>query len=126
MPVEATVLLGPLQNLLGWFQKNRMHKDERKDAALEAMNKALFASMKYVEEQRSANDPDRNREYELAELWADAAAKARHASEELAMQLQDKSVFWTKQIKWSREEVLLKRIDFEAIQHEITLLLKGA
>lgn len=103
-----------------------MHKDERKDAALEAMNKALFASMKYVEEQRSANDPDRNREYELAELWADAAAKARHASEELAMQLQDKSVFWTKQIKWSREEVLLKRIDFEAIQHEITLLLKGA
>lgn len=126
MPAEATVLLGPLKSLLGWFQQNRMHKDERKDAALEAMNKALFASMKYVEEQQSASGPDRNREYELAELWADAAAKARHASEELAMRLQDKSVFWTKSVKWSRQEVLLKRIDFEAIQHEITLLLKGA
>jgi len=126
MPVESTVLLAPLQSLLDWFQKNRMHKDDRMDAALEAINKALFASMKYVEEQQSVSNPDRNREYELAELWADAAAKARHASEELSMRLQDKSVFWTKSIKWSRKEVLLKRIDFEAIQHEITLLLKGA
>lgn len=126
MSAEATILLGPLQSLLAWFQRNRMHKDERKDAALEAMNKALFASMKYVEEQQSANQSDRNREYELAELWADAAAKARHASEELAMQLQDKSIFWAKRIKWSRDEVLRKRIDFEAIQHEITLLLKEA
>jgi len=48
MTAEATVLLGPLQSLLGWFQKNRMHKDEQKDAALEAINKALFASMKYA------------------------------------------------------------------------------
>src|SRR5687768_14984735 len=125
MTAEASVLLGPLQNLLGWFQKNRMHKDAQKDAALEAINKALFASMKYVEEQRDVGQQDRARELELAELWAHAAAKTRHASEELGMRLQDKSVFWTMQIKWSREEVLLKRIDFEAIQHEIKQLLKG-
>ncbi|MDP3606810.1 MAG: hypothetical protein Q8R59_13825, partial [Polaromonas sp.] len=60
MSAEATILLGPLQSLLAWFQRNRMHKDERKDAALQAMNKALFASMKYVEEQQSANQFDRN------------------------------------------------------------------
>ncbi len=126
MTAEATALLGPLQNLLGWFQKNRMHKDAQKDAALQAINKALFASMKYVEDQKSSENPDRAREFELAELWANAATNVRHASGELAMRLQDKSIFWSKDIKWSREEVLLKRIDFEAVQHEIKQLLKGA
>ena len=123
---EALALLGPLQNLLTWFQKNRMHKDEQKDAALRAINKALFASMKYVEEQRHNGASDRAREFELAELWANAAASVRHASSDLAMRLQDKSVFWSEEIKWSREEVLLKRIDFEAVQHEIKQLLKVA
>lgn len=126
MAVEATILLGPLQNLLSWFQKNRQHQDAQKDAALEAINKALFASMRYVEEQRESDASDRDREFELAELWANAAAKVRHASEDLAMRLQDKSVYWSTQIKWSRQEVLLKRIDFEAVQHEIKLLLRGA
>lgn len=126
MATEATVLLGPLQNLLSWFQKNRQHQNDQKDAALEAINKALFASMKYVEEQRESDAPDREREFELAELWANAAAKVRHASNDLAMRLQDKSVYWSTQIKWSRQEVLLKRIDFEAVQHEIKLLLRKA
>ena len=126
MAAETTILLGPLQNLLNWFQKNRQHQDAQKDAALEAINKALLASMRYVEEQRESDVYDRDREFELAELWANAAAKVRHASEDLAMRLQDKSVYWSTQIKWSRQEVLLKRIDFEAVQHEIKLLLRGA
>ena len=125
MAVEASILLGPLQNLLSWFQKNRQHHDAQKDAALEAINKALFASMRYSEEQKEPQALDRSREFELAELWANAAAKVRHASEDLSMRLQDKSLYWSKNIKWSREEVLLKRIDFEAVQHEITLLLRS-
>jgi hypothetical protein len=125
MPTEATILLAPLQNLLSWFQKNRMHKDEQKDAALEAINKALFASMKYVEEQRPSSKPNRKQEFELAELWANAAAKVRHASKDLSMVLQDKSIYWSNEIKWSREEVLEKRIDFEAVQREIKQLLNG-
>lgn len=125
MAVEASILLGPLQNLLGWFQKNRQYHDAQKDAALEAINKALFASMRYSEEQKEYQTLDRHREFELAELWANAAAKVRHASEDLSMRLQDKSLYWSKNIKWSREEVLLKRIDFEAVQHEITLLLRS-
>lgn len=126
MPVEATVFLGPLQNLLAWFQKNRMHKDDQTDAALEAINMALFASMRYVEEQQRSNQPNREREFELAELWANAAARVRHASSELSERLQDKSLYWAKPIRWSREEVLEKRIDFEAIQREIRQLITGA
>lgn len=125
MTVEASILLGPLQNLLGWFQKNRQHRDAQKDAALEAINKALIASMKYSEEQKESQILDRDREFELAELWANAATKARHASMDLSERLQDKSVYWSKKIKWSREEVLRKRIDFEAVQHEISILLRS-
>ena len=125
MSMEASVLLGPLQSLLGWFQKNRQHQDSQKDVALEAINKALIASMKYSEEQSESQTPNRDREFELAELWANAATKVRHASIELAERLQDKSVYWSRQIKWSREEVLLKRIDFAAVQHEISLLLRS-
>ena len=120
---ELTLLLGPLQNLLGWFQKNRLHKDAQKDAALESINRALFASMRYAEEQRNSNIEDRSREFELAELWANAAAKVRHASQDLSSRLQDKSIYWTKQMKWSHEEVVRRRIDFEAIQSEIAQLL---
>lgn len=126
MTADVTVLLGPLQNMLSWFQKNRQHHDAQIDAALEAINKALFASMRYVEEQRDSDTFDRDREFELAELWANAAAKVRHASDDLALRLQDKSVYWSTQIKWSRQEVLQKRIDFEAVQHEIKLLLRRA
>lgn len=125
MSTEASVLLGPLQSLLGWFQKNRQHQDAQKDVALEAINKALIASMKYSEEQSEYQTPSREREFELAELWANAATKVRHASIELAERLQDKSVYWSRQIKWSREEILLKRIDFAAVQHEISLLLRS-
>ncbi len=125
MVVEASALLGSLQNLLGWFQKNRQHHDAQKDAALEAINKALFASMIYSEEQKESQTPDRHREFEIAELWANAAAKVRHASKDLSIRLQDKSVYWSNNIKWSREEILLKRIDFEAIQHEIATLLRS-
>ena len=125
MSMEASVLLGPLQSLLGWLQKNRQHQDAQKDVALEAINKALIASMKYSEEQSESQTPNRDREFELAELWANAATKVRHASIELAERLQDKSVYWSRQIKWSREEVLLKRIDFAAVQHEISLLLRS-
>lgn len=123
MAAELTFLIGPLQNLLGWFQKNRLHKDTQKDAALESINKALFASLRYAEELRNTNSEDRTREFELAELWANAAAKVRHASQNLSSRLQDKSIYWTKQIKWSRDEVVRRRIDFEAIQNEITQLL---
>ncbi len=41
------------------------------------------------------------------------------------MRLQDKSLYWSGTIKWPREEILLKRIDFEAVHHEIKLLLRS-
>ena len=48
MSAEISIFLGPLQNLLSWFQKERHFKDEKKDAALQAMNKAIIATKRYM------------------------------------------------------------------------------
>lgn len=126
MAAELTVFLGPLQSLLAWFQKNRSVKDEQKTLALNAMNKALIATKKYIEIKGADGAADRTREFELAELWADAAIKARHASGDLAARLNDKSQYWSEPLKWSHEEVLLRKIDLESVQHEVKQLLTGA
>ena len=123
MQADLTAFLGPLQSLLAWFQKHRTVKSEQKDFALNAMNKALLATQKYLEKKGADGFADRAREFELAEFWAEAATKARHASVELAARLNDKSQYWSESLKWSREEVLLKRIDIASMQHEIKQLL---
>lgn len=126
MPDELTVFLAPLQSLLDWFRKNRDLKDEQTTIALNAMNKSLVSTRKYIEECREKGAIDRAREFELSELWADAATKARHASEDVAARLCDKSLYWSQPLKWSREEVLLKKIDLEAVHNAVKELLTSA
>lgn len=41
MSPSLSVLFGPLQNLLGTFQSERHYKDDKRDVALMAINKAL-------------------------------------------------------------------------------------
>lgn len=60
----------------------------------------------------------------LSQLWSEAAAKARYASKELAERLQNKSVYWSEDLKWSREEVLSKQIDIDSIQEQVLVLLR--
>lgn len=123
MSAEASLLLGPLQNLLSWFQKERHYKDDKKDAALEAINTALIATRQYIEESQGQKCIDRTREFQLSGLWADAAIKSRHASVELAIRLNDKSAYWSDSLEWSSDEVNTKQIDLESIQQEVRALL---
>lgn len=60
----------------------------------------------------------------MAQLWSDASVKARHASEELAIQLEDKSKYWSDNIEWSREEIIDKKNDFPSIEKQIDELLR--
>ena len=122
--MQMLSLLNPLQGLLTYFQKDRHVRDDKKDAALLAMKKALIESRKYVEFSEGKNCFDREKEYELAQLWADAAVKVRYASEDLAMRLNDKSAFWSDQFKWSRKEILERRIDFDSVEASINDLLQ--
>jgi len=120
----ASVFLGPLQGLLSTFQSERHYKDDKKDEALNAIHKALLETKKYIE--LSNGVEDREKEYKLAQLWADASVKSRHANQELMERLRDKSKYWADTIEWSREEVLEKKIDFESIEKQINELLNGS
>jgi hypothetical protein len=122
--MTLSVLFGPLQNLLSTFQSERHYTDEKRDAALLTINKALIETKQYLEKSGGANCFDRTQEYNLAQLWAEAATKARYASKELAERLQNKSLFWSEEFKWSREEVLAKQIDIDSIQEQVLDLLK--
>ena len=82
-------------------------------------------SKKYIELFERKNNIDREKEYELARLWSEASVKARHASKELAKRLYHKSKYWRGTIKWSREEIISKKIDFDSIEKQIRKLLKN-
>lgn len=121
---DVSVLLAPLQGLLTYFQRDRHVRDEKRDAALLAIKTALIESRKYVELSSGESGRDREKEYVLAQLWADAAVKARHASQDLAERLNDKSAYWSENLKWSREEVLARRIDFASVEVAVNELLR--
>ncbi|MGC2696748.1 MAG: hypothetical protein WA738_13260 [Candidatus Angelobacter sp.] len=117
-------LLGPLQNLLGSFQAERHYRDDKKDAALSAINTALIETKKYIEESDGKRSFNRSREYQLSQLWADAAAKARYASVDLSQRMQDKSLYWSDNLEWPRDVILDKGIDIDSIQTTVRDLLK--
>ena len=121
--MAISVLLAPLQNLLNTFQSERHYKDDKKDAALSAINEALLETKRYIEESDGKDGFDRKREFALAKLWGDAAVKARYANAEMASRLHDKSLYWSEQLKWSREEVLAKKIDFESLHNTLNELM---
>lgn len=125
MGVETSILLTSLQNLLTFFQKERHYKDDKKDAALEAINTALISTRQYIEESQGQKCHDRLREFEISRLWADAAVKSRHANEELAIRLNDKSAYWSDKLEWSEEERNIRKIDLISIQDEVKALLKN-
>ena len=122
----ASVFLAPLQGLLSTFQSERHYQDDKKDEALLAIQSALVKTKQYTENADFEKCFDRNKEFEIAELWANASVKARHASSELASRLNDKSKYWQSKIEWSREEVLGKQIDFESLEKTVTEMLTSS
>lgn len=122
--MSLSVLFSPLQSLLGTFQSERHYQDDKKDAALMAINKALIETKRYIENCDRTGHPDRNQEYNLSQLWSDAATKARYARAVLAERLQNKALYWSEDLKWSSEEVLNKQIDIDSIQEQVQSLLR--
>ena len=117
----TSLFLAPLQSLLNNLQSERHYKDKNKNDALKSIQFALLETKKFVE--LSAGIYDRKKEFELAQLWADASVKSRLVSKELSNRLQDKSKYWSDTIVWSKEEILARKIDFISIEKQLTLLL---
>ena len=114
-------ILAPLQKVLNTFQKERHYQDKKKEDALKAIQKALIETKRYVE----LSEYNRETEYDLAQLWADAATMVMYANKELAERLNDKSKYWQDDFAWSNEVIMEKQIDFDSIEKQIESLLKN-
>lgn len=121
--LEPSIFLAPLKGLLNTFQKERHYKDDKKDAALLAIQAALLQTRRYIEKSGGDKSFDRDEEYRIASLWAEAAVKARHVSSDVALRLNDKSTYWSDRFEWSREEVIERAIDLASIEHDLNALL---
>ena len=124
MILIASVLLEPLKNLLNILQAESHYQNDKKDEALSLINQALIETKRYIEESEGAKCFDRERERELAKLWSEASIKTRYASRDFAASLQDKSFYWSDELKWSREEVMSKQIDIDSIQEQFRNLIQ--
>lgn len=89
-----------------------------------AVNVALVESMRYVESQEVGGPQNREKEYELGRLWREAAIKIMYVDKGLSSTFNEKSMYWLERFRWSREEVLRKRIDFLAVHEEVAALMK--
>ncbi len=121
--MSGSVMLGPLQKLLEYFQRDRHHQSKQKDDALASLQLALTNTLQYVERSNGEKCLDRETEYELSQAWGDAAIKMRHVSRELAERLDNKAQYWADQLKWSQEEVIDKRIRLTEMREELHRLI---
>ena len=119
--MNLTVFLATLQKLLDSFQKERHYQDDKREEALKAIQKALIETKKHIE----LSPENRENEFNLAHLWADASAKIRYANADLADRLNDKSKYWQDDFAWSNEVIMEKQIDFDSIEKQIESLLKN-
>ena len=111
----SSIALPALGNLLGFFQKDQQHADDRnmnleekRQDALQAMYAALVTTHRYQDAQ--PNGVDREKQLELSQLWANAAIKSRAYLQENPWMM-DKAQYWLDQIKWSDENVKSRGID---------------
>lgn len=121
------VLLVPLENLLGYFQKNRQAADDahyrdetQRQECLQVMYTALIATRRYEE----LNQPDREKEFELSQLWAAVAIKSRTYFRESMPMFEEKARYWLEQIKWPDEVVVERGIDLETVEARIAELMR--
>jgi hypothetical protein len=120
--------VGPLQKLLGTFQRERhflaqMKAQQEKDRreALEAILTALSETRRYIDSLPDVYD--RDTEYRLSELWAIAAIRSRKSIESIQPEMLAKSQYWLDKIRWSRQVVEEKGIDLETMEQKFRELI---
>lgn len=130
MSPDISIFFGPLLEFLKALQKRRHAKEEKQedkiDEALEAIYKDLIATKKYIKTSEGQNCGEIDQEMKLATLWSEASVKTRHVNDKLALQLNDKHLYWSDDVKWSRKEVLAKKIDLDSIQKQVESLLRNS
>jgi len=109
--LEALVGLLPLlSGLLKDASKKRRLHDDRGQAAVEAILRAVNETKLYLSALSRATPRDTSREAELSRYWTDTAAKLRGIDEDLAQRCRLKGEYWTAPEKWDAQQLEKARI----------------
>ncbi|MGL6313085.1 hypothetical protein [Vibrio sp. WXL103] len=121
-----SVVIGPLQKLLDYFQRDRHFSSVKKDEAIRALQSAITETLEYIERSGGEKCFERGTEYGLSAKWNEAAVLIRHISRDLAVRLHDKADYWADQLEWSPEEIQGREIELRAIREELRELIKDS
>ncbi len=109
--------------ILQHLREERHYKEQRKDAALNAIHDALVQTLIYSEKVSKGN-ADREVEEKLAQLWTKAGLAVRHLDRDLADRCLLKGRYWIEPGNWSRKYILENRIALKQVEVDIKSLLK--
>jgi hypothetical protein len=126
---SLSLFIAPLQELLNYFQRDRLHStdgqqkaEENRKGALDAIYAALVTTSKYLEDQ--PDGMDRAKQLELSQLWAQAAIKSRtYFSTDDRKWMAEKADYYLTKMKWPNSHVTAKRIDLVTVQERVKELI---
>lgn len=122
--IEALVGLLPLLGgLLKDASKRRRLHDDRGQAAVEAILRAVNETKLYLSALTRGRPRDTSREAELSRHWTDAAGKLHGIDEELAQRCRLKGEYWTDPENWDAEQLEKARILLTQVAADADTLL---
>ena len=116
-------MLQGLVEIIKLWCEEEYRKSEKEKEALEAIRNALQATKIYAAQIREGRLRDREREFELSDLWSKAAVRARHLSSDLSHRLGEKGDYWLEPESWTADAIFNTGISIEQIDAELSKLL---
>ncbi len=103
-------------------------QDSRYQAAFEAIDRALIATIRYMEGRRADKPQDQNHELQLTELWMEASRALSHIDDPEAAKVADackvKDLGWTDPRAWEAAERRGLKIGVQDMQDARALLTR--
>ncbi len=122
--LEALVALLPvLSGLFKDASKRRRLQDQRGQAAVEAILRAVNETKLYLAALARGVQRDMNREGALSRYWTDAAAKLHGIDDDLAQRCRLKGEYWTDPEKWDKRDLEKTRILLDQVAVDADALL---
>ena len=120
----AFTLFDKLLAGLGLLREGQKTRSAKTDAALAALYKALNQTKPYLELRASGGERNRQREFEIAQIWHDASIPLREIDPKLAERCFIKGGYWMEPETWDDITIKQKGIAFAQVFESTRELLK--
>ena len=111
----AFTLFDKMLTALGLLRQGQKERSAKTDAALAALYKALNKTKPYLELRANGGARDRDREFEIAEVWHEASIPLREIDKDLAKRCFIKGGYWLEPETWDDATIKRKGIAFSQV-----------